>query len=60
VRLTEFPPDRMPFPLSIQLLQAGGRDVLETRTFADIADSVEAVWNLVLEARRRHEEEARD
>ena len=61
VRLTEFPPDRMPFlPLWIELLERETRETIESRGFSDVDDAGEAVRELVSEARRKESSEAAD
>jgi hypothetical protein len=55
VRLTEFPPDNMPFlPLWVELFRGSERELVESCGFSEIEDAVEAVRELVEEARRLH------
>ena len=55
VRLTEFPPDSMPFlPLWVELFRGSERELVESCGFSEIEDAVEAVRELVEEARRLH------
>jgi hypothetical protein len=58
VRLTEFPPDRMPFlPLWVELFGCGsGRKLLDGRGFSEIQEAVDAVRELIGDAKRRCEE----
>ena len=56
VRLTEFPPDSMPFlPLWVELYRESGRVFVDGCGFSEIEDAVEAVQELVEEAKRRHD-----
>ena len=56
VRLTEFSPDNMPFlPLWVELFRESGRELVEGCGFSEIEDAVEAVRELVEEARRLHD-----
>ena len=55
VRLTEFPPDCMPFlPLWVELYRDGGRAV-DGCGFSEIEDAVDAVREFVAQAKRLHE-----
>ena len=54
VRLTEFPPDRMPFlPLWVELYRDGGR--VDGCGFSEIEDAVDAVREFVAQAKGLHE-----
>ena len=56
VRLTEFPPDRMPFlPLWVELFRESGRELVDGRGFSEIEDAVDAVRELVAHAERLHD-----
>jgi hypothetical protein len=56
VRLTEFPLDRMPIvPLWVDLFDCERRKLLDARGFSELEDGFEAVRELVVEARSRHE-----
>jgi hypothetical protein len=57
VRLTEFPPDQMPFlPLWLELFRcSSGRGLLDRRGFSEIDYAVDAVRELISEAKRRHD-----
>ena len=56
VRLTEFPPDRMPFlPLWVELIRDSGRELVDSCGFSEIEDAVDAVRELVEKARRLHD-----
>jgi hypothetical protein len=56
VRLTEFPPDRMPFlPLWVELILDSGRELVDSCGFSEIEDAVDAVRELVEKARRLHD-----
>ncbi|MCC2652279.1 MAG: hypothetical protein K0R61_4019 [Microvirga sp.] len=57
VRLTEFPPDNMPFlPLWVELFRGSERELVDGCGFSEIEDAVEAVRELVEKARRLHDE----
>ena len=56
VRLTEFPPDNMPFlPLWVELFRESGRVLVDGCGFSEIEDAVEAVRELVEKAKRLHD-----
>jgi hypothetical protein len=56
VRLTEFPPDCMPFlPLWVELFREGGRVLVDGCGFSEIEDAVDALRELVEQAKRLHE-----
>jgi hypothetical protein len=56
VRLTEFPPDSGPFlALWIELYRESGRVLVDGRGFSEIDDAVEAVRELVGQAKRLHD-----
>jgi hypothetical protein len=55
VRLTEFPPERMPIlPLWVELLRDSGRELVDSCGFSEIEDAVEAVRELVEKAKQLH------
>jgi hypothetical protein len=57
VRLTEFPPDSMPFlPLWVELYSESGRVLVDACGFSELEDAVEAVQELVEKAKRLHDE----
>ena len=56
VRLTEFPPDSMPFlPLWVELYRESGRVLVDSCGFSEIEDAVDAVRELVEKAKRLHD-----
>ena len=56
VRLTEFPPDNMPFlPLWVELYRESVRVVVDACGFSELEDAVEAVQELVEKAKRLHD-----
>ena len=56
VRLTEFPPDSMPFlPLWLELYRESGRVRVDGCGFSDIEDAVDAARKLVERAKRLHD-----
>ena len=56
VRLTEFPPESMPFlPLWVELYSESGRVLVDARGFSELEDAVEAVQELVEKAKRLHD-----
>ena len=53
VRLTEFPPDSMPFlPLWVELYRESVRVLVDACGFSELEDTVEAVQELVEKAKR--------
>jgi hypothetical protein len=57
VRLTEFPPDSMPFlPLWVELYSESGRVLVDACGFSELEDAVEAVQELVEKAKRLQDE----
>ena len=56
VRLTEFPPDSMPFlPLWVELYRESVRVLVDACGFSELEDAVEAVQELVEKAKRLHD-----
>ena len=56
VRLTEFPPENMPFlPLWVELFRGSGRELVDGCGFYETEDAVEAVRELLKKAKRLHD-----
>ena len=56
MRLTEFPPDSMPFlPLWVELYRESVLVLVDACGFSELEDAVEAVQELVEKAKRLHD-----